>query len=152
MLVALDGIIWKLSLKYQHLIHDHELEDLLQEGRTHLWKRLDDYNPHKGKATTFAHVIVENKFKNMVKSRKNNRDIPIEINEEELIEDNNLSNIEKKELRDIILYIHDYKYKDIITKIALGFTMEFIGKEYNISKQRVSKIWNEFIKNFKEEI
>lgn len=53
----------------RYYINGLESDDIAQELRMHLWRRLPKYDPMKGKIETWGHMVVENKARDLHKKK-----------------------------------------------------------------------------------
>jgi len=152
-LLQYDGLIYKLSYKYLHVIKDLELEDIVQECRTHVANKLEQYNPNKSALSTYITIICTHKLQNM--SRRSKMSIPYdEVSMEILFWEiaKEYSPNEKKTLEMAYLVAREHNETKIILKILQYNNQSEVAKEMGVSRQRISKIWNDYIREVKEKL
>lgn len=53
----------------RYYVDGYESDDIAQELRMHLWKKLHKYDPTKGKIETWGRLVLENKARDMYKKK-----------------------------------------------------------------------------------
>ena len=147
------GLIYKLSYKYLHVISDLELEDIVQECLTHVSNKLKYYDSEKSALSTYITIICNHKLQNM--SRHSKKVVAQNEGDMEAIFWENIINYSPNEKIAIeVAYdvAREHNEKEIILKILQYKNQSEVAKEIGVSRQRISKIWNDYIDKVKEEL
>lgn len=156
-----EQIILKYSNLIHSLIHRYKInnfthEELFQEVVTHLCNKLGEYDSNLTKVSTFVYVVVNNKLKNMIKSKHNTYMEMINIEENNM--EDLLSEIapyspsERIALEVAFDILRHDKNKDVIIRVMQGETQTNIAKDYGVSKKRINNIWREYINKVRGEL
>ena len=117
----------------------YELEDVIQEVCIFICKYSKEYDKEKANIKTYLDRIIKSCIKVLIRNlynekRKANLKEYSEVNENELYND---YSIEFLELKETITKELTDKEKNILLLLMEGYTLEDIGKIYNITRQGV---------------
>lgn len=112
MLRSLEGDIYFWCSRYH--IPGYELEDLQQECRFKLWRKIENYDAQKGiLVRTWANTVIKNHLKDLLRKAMNQKNYVLnhsgEFNEEIAVEISNFEEIFDRmmqELDDFCVYIY----------------------------------------------
>lgn len=138
-----------------HMLHDKETaEDVTQEVFVKVYMNLENYDPAKGKISSWIYTIAGNTAKNVLRDKKHKQDTSLdniifdeekEIRLGDVISDEKYrpdSALEDKELQSqiqAVLDSMDVKYKEVITLCDIeGVSYEEAAKIMGISKGSVA--------------
>ena len=146
--------------KYNNMIWDLDFEELVQEIRTHVSDKLDDYDSSKSSVSTFVYMVTRNKLENMRKYLQRRRNVepqPLDNLEEDLIdvilENYDGITVREKEILEIAFdMVEDEDNKNIIMDFIKTGDKVAVGKKYGLSRQRVYQIIKKFGEKVKEEL
>jgi RNA polymerase sigma factor (sigma-70 family) len=158
-----NDLIWKIVHKYSSKLNDKE--DFYQECLTKLYEEYTKYDD-KYKFSTFMYPILDNHLVNLVKSentykRKNHItvngvDITLKdiknFNFDLLYDEPTYTDKELRTLEVCHTVLQRFKRKDLIESILVNKNQSETAREYGISRQRVSQIWKDYIKEVKNEM
>lgn len=147
--------ILSLIRRYKKVIHDYDEEDLYQEILTHIDYKLSNYDEKKASIDTFVYMVAKNKLYNLANSKHNRKDV---LMDEETLEDLANSFASPMSRGDSIVLeiawdvMRHNEYKDLLQDLTIGLTQQAAAEKYQMSQQKVSKIWKEFIDTVKNEL
>ncbi len=148
-----DNLIHFIQQKFT--IHNFTYEELHQELLTHVAYKLDEYDKERSSLTTFIHMVVVNKLKNMYKNKRN-KVVEIATDEKEmnylLDELAPYSPSEKMALEVAFDIAREHPRSDIILRIMHGESMTNIARDSYCDISTVSKIWKSYIDKVKSEL
>lgn len=151
-IIKYESMIWGLVHNFKNTIYDHDEEELYQEVVTHLANKLDEYDENKSKINTYIHNVCKNKMINMMNSRRNTRDEPMDNLEVLLNHTVDYAPSERVVLDIAYEIIQNHPEKVILTEMMRGTPQRLIAEQSGMSQQYVSKVWREFITEVKKEL
>jgi RNA polymerase sigma factor (sigma-70 family) len=151
-IIKYESMIWGLVHNFKNTIYDHDEEELFQEVVTHLAYKLDEYDSSKSKINTYIYNVCKNKMINMMTSKRNMRDEPMDNLEVLLNETVTYAPSERVVLDVAYEIIQNHPEKTILTELIRGTPQRIIAEESKMSQQYVSKVWREFITEVKSEL
>ncbi len=126
-------------------ISDLDHEDMMQEVRMHVAKKLDEYDPKRSSMATYISRISRNKLRNLAKSPKNKKEPVVDIEVVDLMQDDAVKgDIDRYVAREVAGILKDFPRKDIIGMIVGGMSQSDTARVMGVSRQYVSRIWKEF--------
>jgi RNA polymerase sigma factor (sigma-70 family) len=139
------------KLAYSYKIFGFTKQELMQEIKTHICAKLEDFNSTKGSLPYFVELVVRNKLNNLYKSPYNEKEVlKPKIYRKEKIEDYSLA--EKRALEVAHDLLVKEKHKDLIFDVLKGKPLRYVGDKYKVSHQTVNNIYKEFIDKVKKEL
>ena len=146
-----DNLIKKMCYKYN--IRGYTKSELIQEIRTYLCIKLDEYDSDKGSYATFIKNYSRNKLRNMYKS-SHNKEIDLESLYMQNLHNKGGDYTYREDVALSVAFELAYKseYKDILLDVIKGMSYRDVGYKYNVSKDKVYRVWNDFIKEVKESL
>lgn len=145
------NLIKKMCYKYD--IRGYTKEELVQEIKTYLCIKLDEYDSNRGSYATFIKNYSRNKLRNMYKS-SHNKVLDLEMVYMQELHDKGGDYTYREDVALSVAFELAYKseYKDILLDVIKGVSYRDVGEKYNVSKDKVYRVWKEFIKEVKENI
>lgn len=154
-IIQYEDLIFKIAHKYRPSILDLEFDDIVQELKLHLWCRLKSFDSDRASLITFINVVLENKCKNLSEKSKK---IKENVEEGDFIEEYLLDNIidyapnEKVAIETAYHVAELHKEKEVILRLLQGEKQVEVAVDFKVSRQRISKIWNDYIDEVKKEL
>ena len=139
-----------ISIIKNKIYHNETFSDKLSDGSLALIKAVDKFDCFRGlKFSTYASAVVLNFLKNKISEQyKYNRNFILsdsiifsykEDDKQRLPEDE-LSDREHLSLSEILKLVENERERGILQLRSEGNTLEDIGKEYNLTKERIRQI------------
>lgn len=161
------GLIYKVINKYS--IKGYDDDDKYQEAVTKLYEEYTKYDD-KYKFSTFLYVILDNHFKDLVRnSNTQNRSNKVTV-DGKLITISDVKNFDFDLIKsEVGLSSDEIDAINIFGELLMeeplkrnryiigfryyrGYTLKEVGDKFNVSKQRVKQICDEFIKKVQKEL
>jgi len=164
-IIDFENMIHKHCIMYNNMIKDMDYDDIVQEVKTHIAFKLDEYDSDKSSVSTYVYTVIRNKLENLSKfSRRRKRNFNVK---DVMVDryDNGIAELllggqdERSDYENEVLKIayrafdgESDRNKDILKRIFRGERYENIAKDYKISTGQIGNIKNKFIKEVKSEL
>ena len=146
-LLQYDNLIKKLCYSYR--IFGFTKEELMQEVRTHIAHKLDDFDETLSRLEFYIPLVIKNKLNNMFKSPKNQKDYPVGVVKDEEIF---YTEFECDTLQLAFELLDNHEHKDLIFDKINGYTFRELEKKYGVSKSTAHRIYDSFLKSVRNEL
>lgn len=119
-----------------------DANDLAQEARMAVWNARDKFNPATANFNTFANTIIQNRFKDLLKTKSGGlHQFPTDFDPGEVAEPRQAPSNEGDlaAMREAIAKLPE-RDRAIMEKVSQGVTLDDIGNQLGVSKGYVSKV------------
>ena len=149
-------------VKNKNYYRNENFSDKLSDGSFALIKAVDKFDCFRGlKFSTYASAVVLNFLRNKISEQyryNQNFIISDSINfsytedEKQRLPEDNLSDQESPSMNEILNLVINERERGILKLRSEGNTLENIGKNYNLTKERVRQIINSSIKSLQNKV